>query len=205
MSRVIEAAESGQLKALYIMGENPLRSLPQPDRVKAALEKLEFVVVQDILNNEIVKLAHVALPGAAVSEKSGSFTNLEGRIQNFSPAVPPPGDAKPDWEILDLLSTRLGSPERYGAVDKIREEIRRLIPPYAEMNGHGQSWIKSSSPMAVFQAAGAGEMISFAPSFQSQMNKAIPTTLLRPYSDLYDTTWEAAPVRVLPGAFRSLI
>ena len=163
MSRVIEAAESGQLKALYIMGENPLRSLPQPDRVKAALEKLEFVVVQDILNNEIVKLAHVALPGAAVSEKSGSFTNLEGRIQNFSPAVPPPGDAKPDWEILDLLSTRLGSPERYGAVDKIREEIRRLIPPYAEMNGHGQSWIKSSSPMAVFQAAGAGEMISFAP------------------------------------------
>ena len=96
MSRVIEAAESGQLKALYIMGENPLRSLPQPDRVKAAIEKLEFVVVQDILNNEIVKLADVALPGAAVSEKNGSFTNLEGRIQNFSPAVQPPGEAKPD-------------------------------------------------------------------------------------------------------------
>jgi predicted molibdopterin-dependent oxidoreductase YjgC len=145
------------------MGENPLRSLPQPERVKAALEKLEFVVVQDILNNEIVKLADVALPGAAVSEKSGSFTNLEGRIQSFAPAVPPPGEAKPDWEILDLLSTRLGAPERYGNVDKIREEIRRLIPTYAEMNGHGQSWIKASSPMAVFHADGASEMISFAP------------------------------------------
>jgi formate dehydrogenase alpha subunit len=163
MSRVIEAAESGQLKALYIMGENPLRSLPQPDRIKAAIEKLEFVVVQDILNNEIVKLADVALPGAAVSEKSGSFTNLEGRIQSFSPAVPPPGEAKPDWEILDLLSTRLGSSEPYGAVDKIREEIRRLISLYAEMNDHGQSWVNVSSPMAVFQADGASEMISFAP------------------------------------------
>jgi len=80
MSRIIEAAESGQLKALYIMGENPLRSLPQPERVKAAIEKLEFVVVQDILNNEVVKLADVALSGAAASEKSGSFTNREGRI-----------------------------------------------------------------------------------------------------------------------------
>ncbi|MGD9181173.1 MAG: molybdopterin-dependent oxidoreductase [Desulfobacterales bacterium] len=163
MSRVIEAAESGQLKALYIMGENPLRSLPQPERVKAAIEKLEFVVVQDILNNEIVKLADVALPGAAASEKRGSFTNLEGRIQSFSPAVPPPGEAKADWEILDLLSTRLGAPERYGTVDKIREEIRRLIPTYAEMNGHRQSWVKASSPMAVFHADGACEMISFAP------------------------------------------
>lgn len=163
MSRVIEAAESGQLKALYIMGENPLRSLPQPERVKTALEKLEFLVVQDILNNEIVKLADVALPGAAASEKSGSFTNLEGRIQSFSPVVPPPGEAKPDWEILDMLSTRLGAPERYGALDKIREEIRRLIPTYAEMNGRGQSWVKAASPMAVFRVDGASEMISFAP------------------------------------------
>ncbi|MGD9042191.1 MAG: molybdopterin-dependent oxidoreductase [Desulfobacterales bacterium] len=163
LSRVIEAAESGQLKALYIMGENPLRSLPQSERVKAALEKLEFVVVQDILNHEIVELADVALPGAAVSEKSGSFTNLEGRIQSFSAAVPPPGEAKPDWEILDLLSTRLGAPERYGTVDKIREEIRRLIPAYAEMNGQEQSWVKASSPMAAFHADGASEMISFAP------------------------------------------
>ena len=163
MSRVIEAAESGQLKALYVMGENPLQALPQSERVKAALAKLEFVVVQDILNTEIVKLADVALPGAAASEKSGSFTNMEGRIQSFSAVVPPPGTAKPDWEILDLLATRLGAPEPYGTVEKIREEIRRLVPAYAEMNDHGQSWIKESSPMAVFQADGAEEMISFAP------------------------------------------
>jgi formate dehydrogenase alpha subunit len=163
MSRVIEAAESGQLKALYVMGENPLQSLPQSERVKAALAKLEFVVVQDILNTEIVKLADVALPGAAASEKSGSFTNMEGRIQSFSPVVPPPGTAKPDWEILDLLAIRLGAPQPYGTVEKIREEIRRLVPAYAEMNDHGQSWIKESSPMAVFQTDGAEKMIPFSP------------------------------------------
>ncbi|MEJ2219352.1 MAG: molybdopterin-dependent oxidoreductase [Desulfobacterales bacterium] len=163
MSRIIEAAESGQLKALYIMGENPLRSLPQPGRVKAAIEKLEFVVVQDILNNEAVKLADVVLPGAAAGEKRGSFTNMEGRIQPFSAAVPPPGTAKPDWEILDLLATRLGAAEPYGAVEKIREEICRLVPPYAQMNDKGQSWLNASSPMAAFHTDGAKKLISFSP------------------------------------------
>ncbi len=163
MSRLIQAAESGQLKALYIMGENPLRSLPQPGRVKAALEKLAFVVVQDILHNELVKLADVALPGAAASEKSGTFTNMEGRIQHFAPVVPPPGKAKPDWEILDLLASRLGAPEPYGTVEKIRAEIRRLVPAYAEISDNGHSWVKATSPMAVFRADGAKEKISFSP------------------------------------------
>jgi formate dehydrogenase alpha subunit len=163
MSRLIEAAESGRLKALYIMGENPLRSLPQPERVKAAIEKVEFVVVQDILNTEITKLADVALAGAAPSEKSGSFTNLEGRIQYFSPVVPPPGSAKPDWEILDLLAARIGALEPYRSVEKIRNEICRYVPSYAEMNGGGQSWIKTASQMAVFHTEGTGKMISFSP------------------------------------------
>ncbi|MGD2187201.1 MAG: molybdopterin-dependent oxidoreductase [Desulfobacterales bacterium] len=163
MSRVIEAAESGRLKALYIMGENPLRSLPQPERVMEALEKLDFLVVQDILSNEITSIASVVLPGAAFSEKSGSFTNMEGRIQRFSPVVPPPGNAKPDWEILDLLAARLGAPEPYGTAEKIREEICRLVPPYIQMNDDGQSWLSASSPMAAFHADDADEMISFSP------------------------------------------
>ena len=163
MSRVIQAVESGQLKALFIMGENPLRSLPQPERVKRALEKLEFLVVQDILNNEMAKSADVVLPGAACSEKSGSFTNLEGRIQSFSPVVPPPGSAKPDWEILDLLAVRLGAPGPYGSVEKVREEIRRLVPPYAQMPAKGHSWLNISSPMAAYQAERADQKISFSP------------------------------------------
>ncbi|MGD8901309.1 MAG: molybdopterin-dependent oxidoreductase [Desulfobacterales bacterium] len=163
MAQIVEAAESGQLKALYIMGENPLRSLPQPQRVKAALQKCEFLVVQDILDNELVKLADVVLPGAAASEKSGSFTNLEGRIQGFSAVVPPPGKAKADWEILDLLATRLGASEAYGTLGKIRDEICRLVPSYAELNGSKTTWVKTASPMAVFGAEGARERMSFSP------------------------------------------
>jgi formate dehydrogenase alpha subunit len=162
MCRVIEAAERGQLKALYIMGENPLRSLPQPQRVKAALENLEFIAVQDILDSEIVKLADVVLPGAAASEKGGSFTNLEGRIQSFSPVVPPAGKAKPDWEILDLLAARLGTSAAYGTLEKIRDEIRRRVPAYAELNGAETAWVRPNSPMAVFGAGDAHEMISFS-------------------------------------------
>jgi formate dehydrogenase alpha subunit len=163
MGRVIEEAENGRLKALYIMGENLLHSLPQAQRVKAALEKLEFLVVQDILDSEIVQLADVALAGAAASEKSGSFTNLEGRIQSFSPVVSPPGKAKPDWEILDLLAARLGEGEAYGTIEKIREEIRQMVPAYAGMNGQGSGWIDISSPMAAFGAEGAREMLHFSP------------------------------------------
>ncbi len=163
MAQIVEAAESGQLKALYIMGENPLRSLPQPQRVRAALQKLEFLVVQDILDNELVKLADVVLPGAAASEKGGSFTNLEGRIQSFSPVVPPPGKAKPDWEILDLLAARLGASTAYGTLEKIRDEIRRLVPVYAELNGSETAWVRPNSPMAVFGASDAHELISFSP------------------------------------------
>lgn len=163
MARIIEAAENGQLKALYIMGENPLRSLPQPQRVKAALKKLELLVVQDILDSEIVKLADVVLPAAATSEKNGSFTNLEGRIQNFSAVVPPPGKAKADWEILDMLASRLGAPEAYGTLEKIRDEIRRLVPAYAELNAGDTAWVKPASPMAVFGNADTSEKVSFSP------------------------------------------
>jgi len=161
--RIIEAAEKGSLKALYIMGENPLRALPGAKRVKKALGKLEFLVVQDILNNETAKIADVVLPGAAISEKQGSITNLEGRIQTFQAVVSPPGKARPDWEILDLLAAELGGGEPCGSLEKIREEIRKLVPMYASLNGQGQGWIARTGDKALFKAAGADGLISFYP------------------------------------------
>ena len=133
--RMIEEAEKSNLKALYIMGENPLRSLPQPDRVRKALENLDFIVVQDILTNETAEIADVVLPGASFSEKSGSFTNMEGRIQSFDPVVPPPCDAKPDWEILALLAAKMGYSTLYDSVEKVKNEISRLVPMYADLGG----------------------------------------------------------------------
>ena len=161
--RVIEAAEKGSLKALYIMGENPLRALPESGRVKKALGKLEFLVVQDILKTETAKIADIVLPGAAISEKQGSITNLEGRIQTFQPVVSPPGKARPDWEILDLLAAKLGGCDPYGSLEKIREEIRKLVPMYASLNGQDHGWIETPSDKALFNAKGTDKLISFYP------------------------------------------
>lgn len=131
--RMIEEAEKGTLKALYVMGENPLRALPQKDRVRKALENLELLVVQDIFSTETAALAHVVLPGAACAEKAGTFTNMEGMIQHFDPAIPPPPGAKPDWEILDLLGKRMGYPRVYGDLRKVRSEISQHVPLYASL------------------------------------------------------------------------
>jgi formate dehydrogenase alpha subunit len=162
MVRMIEAAEKGSLKALFIMGENPLRALPQSDRVRQALQKLDLLVVQDIINSETAQIADVVLPGAALSEKEGSATNLEGRIQSFSPVVLPPGKAKADWEILDLLACRLGAREPYESLEKIRREIRQLVPMYASLNGSPEAWIAITATKALFETNSA-ELISFYP------------------------------------------
>lgn len=141
---IIEAVETGHVKALYIMGENLVRALPEPDRVEAALKKLDFLVVQDIIENRTTRLAHVVLPGAAAAEKSGSFTNTEGRIQAFVPAARPPGQALADWRILGLLAQKMGYPEQYSTVEKIRQEIRRTVPMYASIGNHRMEWVKNA-------------------------------------------------------------
>ena len=163
MTRMIEAAEQGNLKALYIMGENPLRSLPQTQRVKKALSRLEFLVVQDILNTETAQLAHAILPGAAFSEKQGSFTNLEGRIQPFDTVSAPPGNARADWEILDLLAARIEQSEAYGDLEKIRMEIRQNVAAYADLNGTHPSWVKQTGRMALFNPTDSDGLIRFYP------------------------------------------
>ncbi len=147
---IIEAAESGHLKGLYIMGENLLRTLPDPARVEAALKKLDFLVVQDIIDHRTAGLAHVVLPGAASAEKNGSFTNMEGRIQAFSPAAAPPGNALEDWDILGLLARKMGYPEQYSTVEKIRQEIRRTVPIYGAIGSHRLEWIKNAETATPF-------------------------------------------------------
>jgi formate dehydrogenase alpha subunit len=161
--QMIEAAEKGNLKALYIMGENPLRALPERERVKNALKNLEFIVVQDILDSDTAKIADIVLPAAAISEKEGSVTNLEGRIQSFKAVTSPPANAKPDWQILDLLSAALGNGKSYGSLEKIRQEIRQFVPAYGTLSGVDHTWIQSTSDKALFKAQGAEGLISFYP------------------------------------------
>jgi len=180
--RMIEEAEKGNLKALYIMGENPLLSLPQPERLLNALNSLELLVVQDILTTETTLTAHVVLAGAAFSEKAGTFTNMEGRTQSFEPVVSPPGDARPDWEILDLLSRRMSHADGYSSIQKIRAEISRRIPMYSELGKLGdESWIRETSNLRLFHPDEEGESISFSPviSVDNEVfDKAYPFTAI---------------------------
>ncbi len=136
---MIRAASSGELKVLYIMGENPLRTHPRT-LISEALNRLELLVVQDVLLSETASLAHILLPGAAPAEKRGSFTSMEGRIQRFTHAVFPFGNAMEDFEILRQVSERLGMPP--GLFFEIQEEISH-IPLYRGLSGNsGGAWLR---------------------------------------------------------------
>jgi formate dehydrogenase major subunit/formate dehydrogenase alpha subunit len=125
------AALDGKIKALYIMGENPVLSDADVTHVVKALEKLEFLVVQDIFLTETAKFAHVVLPASSYAERDGNYTNTERRVQLTKPAVLPPGQARRDWEILCDVATALGYPMRYASTAAVDEEMRGLTPSYA--------------------------------------------------------------------------
>ncbi len=128
---LMNAALDGRIKALFIMGENPMVSDPDLTHTKEALEKLEFLAVQDIFPTETTRLAHVVLPGASFAEKDGTFTGTDRRVQRIRKAIEPVGDAKPDWEILSILAKKLGSDMfNYSGPEDIMKEIAALTPIY---------------------------------------------------------------------------
>ena len=127
---IMNAAHRGAIKALYVMGENVMLSDPDLTHVEEALKKIDFLVVQDILPNDTTKFAHVVLPAACSAEKDGTFTNTERRVQRVRKAVPPPGAAKPDWQIISELSTRMGYPMKYSSPRDIMDEIAQVTPSY---------------------------------------------------------------------------
>jgi formate dehydrogenase alpha subunit len=127
----LNAAHDGKVKALYIMGENPMLSDPDLNHAREALERLDLLIVQDILLSETAQLAHVVLPAACFAEKDGTFSNTERRVQRVRKAVDAPGQAKADWEILSELSSRMGYPMSYASPEDIMNEIRALTPSYA--------------------------------------------------------------------------
>lgn len=128
--KMMEAAEKGDLKAMFIMGENPILTDPNLKHVEKALKNLDFLVVQDIFPSESSKFAHVILPGASFAEKEGTFTSTERRVQRIRKAVEPPGDARADWEIIIDLANRMGAHWSYESPKEVMEEINELVPAY---------------------------------------------------------------------------
>ncbi len=128
---VLEGIEKDEVKAVYIFGENPLRSDPDINHVTHCLKKVELLIVQDIFLTETAQIADVVLPGVTFAEKDGTFTSTERRVQRVRKAIEPPGQCKPDWLILSELMETMGYPASYAHPQEIFDEMRQLTPAYA--------------------------------------------------------------------------
>jgi formate dehydrogenase major subunit len=132
--QMFDHAIAGDLRAMYIFGEDVAQTDPDTAHVVAALENLEFVVCQEIFENETTKYADVILPASAFLEKDGTFTNAERRFQRVEAAIDPPGGAKTDFEILTTVSRMLGHEMGWQTPWDATDEIARLTPQYAGLS-----------------------------------------------------------------------
>ena len=128
---MFDRAIAKDLKAMYVFGEDIAQTDPNVHHVEKALKSLDLLVVHDIFENVTAGFAHVMLPGSSFLEKTGTFTNAERRIQLVNEAVPPPGEARRDLDILFDLSARLGYPMPHRSSADVMDEIAELTPHWA--------------------------------------------------------------------------
>lgn len=163
VTEMVNGVLDGRIKALYIMGENPVLSDPNTNHVKEALSRVEFLVSQDIFLNETAQLAHVVLPGVSFAEKDGTFTNTERRVQLVRAALPVRGDARRDLDILCDLGKRISAADiesdkrmggsvvhpasdwNYAGASAVWNEIAALTPSmagisYERLGSRGLQW-----------------------------------------------------------------
>ncbi|MCC2957296.1 formate dehydrogenase subunit alpha [Massilia sp. IC2-477] len=125
---IMDAIDAGQVRGMYIMGENPAMSDPDANHARAALAALEHLVVQDIFLTETAYLADVILPASSFPEKTGTFTNTDRLVQLGRQAIDPPGEAKQDLWIIQQMAQRLGLDWHYGSVAEVFDEMRHMMP-----------------------------------------------------------------------------
>jgi formate dehydrogenase alpha subunit len=126
--------DEGKIKALYVVGENPMVTDPDLHHVEAALKKLDIFIVQDIFLTQTAQFADIVLTGTSFAEKDGTFSNTERRVNLVRQAIKPIGESRPDWQITQDLSSRMGYPMNYASAEEIFEEIKKLTPSYAGMS-----------------------------------------------------------------------
>ncbi len=131
VTEMIDAAGDGRLRALYVMGENPMVADPDINHARHCLEQVEFLVVQDIFPSETAQLAHVVLPAASFTEKNGTFTATDRRIQLVRKAIEPLGDARADWQIVCQLAQQMAADGfDFASPAEVMDEIAQLTPIY---------------------------------------------------------------------------
>jgi len=138
VTEIIDAALDGRIKAMFIMGEDPMTSEPNLEHARQAMEAVDFIVCQDIFMTPSAELADVILPSTSFAEKDGTFTNSDRRVQRIRRAIPPVGESRPDWEILCDLARRIemrldvktSAGFDYAHPSEIWEEMRRVTPDF---------------------------------------------------------------------------
>ncbi len=135
VTEMVEGCLDGRIRAMYIVGENPLLSEPDLHHAAKAISQLDFLVLQDLFLHETAEMAHVFLPAASFAEKDGTFTNSERRVQRVRQALPPQGESRPDWwitaELAKRIAARLGAPAGgfdYAGAAPIFAEMAGLVP-----------------------------------------------------------------------------
>jgi formate dehydrogenase alpha subunit len=135
VTEMVELAGSGEIRGMYVMGENPLVADADINHAREAMKNLDFLVVQDIFLSETAEIADVILPGSSYAEKTGTFTATDRRVQMVNQAIEPLGDSKPDWEIVQLLADKMGGRGfNFASPEEILTEIAELTPIYGGFN-----------------------------------------------------------------------
>ncbi len=178
---ITEAIHDGDIRGVYVMGENPAMSDPDSRHTRAALAKLEHLVVQDIFMTETAAFADVILPASAWPEKDGTVTNTDRRVQMGRKALEMPGDARQDWWIIQEIANRLGLNWNYGHPRDVHEEMRRCMPSMEHI-----SWERLEREDAVTYPCEAedqpGQEVIFGDGFptESTRGRFVPADVLPP-------------------------
>ncbi len=186
---IIDAIHAGEIKAMYIMGENPAMSDPDQSHARAALAKLEHLVVQDIFLTETAWHADVVLPATAHAEKTGTYTNTNREIQLARPVIDPPGQARQDWELVQELAKRIGLDWFYSHPKEVFAEMAKVMPSLANI-----TWERLEREDSVTYPCEApdrpGEEILFGAGFPtaSGRGRIVPAELTPP-DELPDQTY----------------
>jgi formate dehydrogenase alpha subunit len=190
---MIERARAGEIKCMYIVGENPALGFPNPSLVREVLASLDFLVVQDIFLTETAKLATVVLPAASFAEKDGTFTNFEGRVQRVRKAIKLVGESLPDWEIIVKLADKMGHPIKYPSLQKFMDEIEDLVPLYQDI-GYAVSG-KKSTDRVEFESSLSTKRRLYKGQFPCGFGRFSPAEKTQPG----ETTKDGYPLTLLTG------
>ncbi len=128
---ILEGLRSGDLKALVLLGADPVRDVPNGTLAREALEAAQFIVAIELFLNDSSRLADVVFPAEGFSEKEGTVTNVEGRVQKVNRVVPGPGTSRPDWSVLDDLAQVMGHQLGLGSAELINKEITATAASYS--------------------------------------------------------------------------